>query len=112
MRWKHRIGILSSLAGGFLLGCGVAEFVPYIHILPWLALGFMSCLVLVWPRTTPRLLLLFIIGFSGGILRWQEALRTWNIVVPYGEEVMVEGWVSEPQRSVTSGLRTVVRIES
>lgn len=111
MPFHHRIWILSTAICGFLLGCAVAEFVPWVRILPWLLVGFTACLVLVWPKIIPRLALVFIIMFGLGMVRWRGAQRAWNITVPYGEVVEVRGWVEAPLQVVSQGERTIVAIE-
>jgi len=108
---KQRIALVGGIAIGFLTGCGIAEFLPWLKIWPILLIGFIACLLLVWPKPVFRVGLVMLIGLLLGVMKWDASARAWNVSPPYGSEVEVRGWVTTPLQGVSQGWRTVIRVE-
>ena len=110
MKLSRRLGIISSLCLGFLIGCLIAESLPWLKIWPILLVGFIASLYLVWPKPFWRVVCIGVIGVILGVMRWDNALRTWNTSPPMRTEVSVRGWLLTPLQDTVQGKRAIVQI--
>lgn len=110
MNLSQRLGIISSLCLGFLIGCLIAESLPWLKIWPTLLVGFLASLYLVWPKPLWRVLIFCLIGLMLGVMRWDSALRTWNTSPPMRVDVQIHGWLRTPLQTTNQGSRAVVQV--
>lgn len=110
MLLRHRLATVGAILVGFLLGCGLADFMPWLKIWTILLLGFSACLILVWPVQSARVLVLCLVGFVCGVLRWEVATRAWNVDVPFGELVTVQGWVETAPKKSNDVSQVIVEV--
>ena len=95
---------------GFLIGCLIAESLPWLKVWPVLLVGFLASLYLVWPKPMWRVLVFCLIGIILGVMRWDNALRVWNTNPPMRTEVSVRGWLRTPLQNTNQGSRAIVQV--
>ncbi len=112
MKWSERASLIAALSGGFLLGCLIAEWMPWWKLLPIFLAGFAASLLLVWPKPLLRLVLVGIVGLLAAVLYWQHAYKIWNVDPPIREEFTVVGWLATSLEQREHNTRGILQVES